>query len=332
MNTIGSIFRFTDFGESHGVAVGGVLDGCPSEMVLDMDAIRYDLDRRAGRVGEFSAFISPRAKEEEDEIEWLSGLHEGATLGSPIAFIVRNKQARAADYASLKGGYRPGHADYTYACKYGVPPMSGGGRASARETVARVVAGAIAKQVLKKMGVTVESKIVQIGSETEKEGMIRLLEEVRAAGDSIGAIVHTSVKGVPPVVGEPIFDKLQARLAAAVMSINACKGFAYGSGFKDVALRGSELNDAMPYRTNHAGGILGGISNGQEIYFDAVFKPTPSIRIKQQTVDALGEVVDIAVTGRHDVCVGIRAVPVVEAMTALTMVDMCLAANIFEKK
>lgn len=332
MNTIGSIFRFTDFGESHGVAVGGVLDGCPSEMVLDMDAIRYDLDRRAGRVGEFSAFISPRAKEEEDEIEWLSGLHEGATLGSPIAFIVRNKQARAADYASLKEGYRPGHADYTYACKYGVPPMSGGGRASARETVARVVAGAIAKQVLKKMGVTVESKIVQIGSETEKEGMIRLLEEVRAAGDSIGAIVHTSVKGVPPVVGEPIFDKLQARLAAAVMSINACKGFAYGSGFKDVALRGSELNDAMPYRTNHAGGILGGISNGQEIYFDAVFKPTPSIRIKQQTVDALGGVVDIAVTGRHDVCVGIRAVPVVEAMTALTMVDMCLAANIFEKK
>ena len=332
MNTIGSIFRFTDFGESHGVAVGGVLDGCPSEMVLDMDAIRADLDRRAGRVGEFSAFVSPRAKEEEDEIEWLSGLYEGATLGSPIAFIVRNKQARATDYASLKGVCRPGHADYTYICKYGVPPMSGGGRASARETVARVVAGAIAKQVLRKWGVTVESKIVQIGSKTKKEDMIRLLEEVRAAGDSIGAIVHTSVKGVPAGVGEPIFDKLQARLAAAVMSINACKGFAYGSGFKDVALRGSELNDAMPYTTNHAGGILGGISNGQEIYFDAVFKPTPSIRIKQQTVDASGGVVDIAITGRHDVCVGIRAVPVVEAMTALTMVDMCLAANIFEKK
>ncbi len=332
MNTNGSIFRFTDFGESHGVAVGGVLDGCPAGVVLDMGAIHADLDRRSGRVGEFSAFVSPRAKDEADEIEWLSGLQEGVTLGTPIAFIVRNKQAREADYAPLQSVYRPGHGDYTYACKYGVRAVAGGGRASARETVARVVAGAIAKQILREMGVTVESSIVQIGGETDREGMMRLLEEVRAAGDSIGAIVHTSVRGVPAGVGEPIFDKLSARLSAAVMSINACKGFSYGSGFQNVALRGSELNDAMPYRTKHAGGILGGISNGQEIYFDAVFKPTPSIRVSQQTIDASGKTVDVAVRGRHDVCVGIRAVPVVEAMTALTMVDMCLVANIFEKK
>lgn len=331
MNTIGNIFRFTDFGESHGVAVGGVIDGCPANLAIHFDEIQTELNRRAGRTGDFSEFVSSRAKDEQDEIEWLSGLQNGVTLGTPVAFIIRNRQCRPADYEALKDLYRPAHADYTYQCKYGIR-ATGGGRASARETVARVVAGAIAKQLLRTQGITIHSCITQIGDATTREDMINLLRQVRVAGDSIGAIVHTTVQGVPAGVGEPVFDKLSARLASAILSINACKGFAYGSGFRDVALRGSQLNDTMPYQTNHAGGIIGGISNGQDICFDAVFKPTPSIPTVQNTINTAGEPTQIAVTGRHDVCVAIRAVPVVEAMTALTLLDMCFVAKVFEKK
>ncbi len=331
MNTIGNIFRFTDFGESHGPAVGGVIDGCPANLKINFGKIQDELNRRAGRIGDFSEFASSRAKDEQDEIEWLSGLQDGVTLGTPLAFVIRNRQCRPADYDTINHLFRPAHADYTYQCKYGIR-ATGGGRASARETVARVVAGAIAKQLLLKQGVTIHSHITQIGDATTREDMINLLRQVQAAGDSIGAIVHTSVQGVPAGVGEPLFDKLSARLASAILSINACKGFAYGSGFKDVALRGSQLNDAMPYQTNHAGGIIGGISTGQDICFDAVFKPTPSIQMVQNTINTAGEPAQIAVTGRHDVCVAIRAVPVVEAMTALTLLDMCFIAQVFEKK
>lgn len=332
MNTFGEIFRFTDFGESHGTAVGGVIDGCPAGVAVNFDEIQAELDRRAGRSGDFCEFVSERAKDEQDTVEWLSGLQDGVTLGTPIAFIVRNKEHKSTDYASFREVYRPGHADYTYDRKYGVRAVSGGGRASARETVARVVAGAIAGHILRSYGVLVRSSITQIGNATGLEDMKALLQSVRAEGDSIGAIVHTSVSGLPAGVGEPVFDKLSARLAYAMLSINACKGFSYGSGFAGVGRRGSELNDPMPFSTNHAGGMLGGISNGQEVCFDVVFKPTPSIRQIQQTIDVKGQLREICVKGRHDVCVAIRAVPVVEAMTALALLDMCLLAEVFKKK
>ena len=281
MNTIGQIFRFTDFGESHGVAVGGVLDAVPSQMHIDFEAIQHDLDRRAGRIGDLT--VSERAKEETDEVEWLSGLLDGVTLGTPIAFIIRNTNARPEDYEALKEVYREGHADKVYEQKYGIRDYRGGGRASARETVARVVAGSIAKQILAKDGIRVEGRLVQVGEETDETKFKALLESVRDAGESVGGVVECRIKGLPVGVGEPIFDKLQARLAYAIMSINGCRSFEYESG------------------------IVGGISDGNEIVFRCRFKATAT-KMKEYG-------------GRHDVCIAVRAVPVVEAMAALTICD-----------
>lgn len=322
MNTFGKKFCFTGFGESHGVAVGGVIDGCPAGVRLDMNLIASDLRRR--RMGEenLCVGVSTRARSETDVVEWLSGLEEGITLGTPIAFLLRNTTAVSSDYQPLQDVYRPGHADYTYACKYGLRAKSGGGRSSARETAGRVVAGAVAKQLLSRRGITVSAVVKQIGNAVEIDEMRALLDDVRHAGDSIGGVVRCCIKGLPAGVGEPVFDKLSARLAYAMLSINACKGFAYGSGFADVGCRGSELNDPMPYTTNHAGGILGGISNGQDVVFEVVFKPTPSISMPQKTINADGKPVTISVQGRHDVCVVVRAGVVVEAMAALTVLDL----------
>ena len=282
MNTIGQILRFTDFGESHGVAVGGVLDGVPSQLQINFDAIQYDLDRRAGRVGDL--VVSERAQAEADEIEWLSGLLDGVTLGTPIAFIIRNTNARPEDYEALKDVYREGHADKVYEQKYGIRDYRGGGRASARETVARVVAGSIAKQILAKDDIRIEGQLVQIGDETDPNKFASLLEAVKQAGDSVGGVVECRIKGLNAGVGEPIFDKLQARLAYAIMSINGCRSFEYSSG------------------------IVGGISDGKDIVFRCRFKATAT-KMKE-------------FGGRHDVCIAVRAVPIVEAMTALTICDL----------
>ncbi len=311
MNTIGNIFRFTDFGESHGAAVGGVIDGCPSGIRIDPAAISHDLDRRAGRICDFT--VSQRAKAEPDEVEFLSGLLDGVTLGTPIAFIIRNQDARQEDYDALRDVFRPGHADSTYQQKYGIRDPRGGGRASARETAARVVAGSIAKQVLKQKGISINAETVQIGEATNKDRFGEVLQRVSEQGDSIGGVVKCGITGLPAGIGEPLFDKLQARLAYAVMSINACKGFEYGSGFGGVDKTGSELN-------NCSGGALGGISDGTDFCFRCVFKPTPSISREQTLPDGS----TISIHGRHDVCVALRAPVIVEAMTAITILDLYL--------
>ena len=304
MNTIGRLYRFTDFGESHGSAVGGVIDGCPSGVTIDFVSISNDLSRRAGRD---IPFASARAQAEPDEIEWLSGLSDGVTLGTPIAFIIRNKDTRAEDYEALRDSYRFAHADMTYQVKYGIRDWRGGGRASARETVARVVAGVIAKQILLARGITIHAAVTQVGEETEENKIDALLRRVSQTGDSVGGIVECVVQHLPIGVGEPIFDKLPARLAYAVMSVNACKGFDYGTGFEGVGKLGSEANSI-------SGGTLGGISDGKDLHFRAVFKPTPTIRREAG--------------GRHDVCVALRAPVIVEAMAAMTVLDMLLEARL----
>lgn len=298
MNSFGLHFVFTSFGESHGAAIGGVLDGVPSGLHIDFNLIRSELLRRSGQ-GVVGA--SERAKHEPDEVEWLSGVLDGITLGTPVAFLIRNRDARPEDYEWLKQNYRPGHADKVYQQKYGIRDWRGGGRASARETAARVVAGCIAKQILRAKGIHIHAELIQVGTETNPERFEEVIRAVRADGDSIGGIVRCTITGLPVGTGEPIFDKLQAHLAFAVMSINACKGFDYGTGFEGIALRGSEANAV-------SGGISGGMADGTPVTFRCVFKPTPSIpRI---------------VPGRHDACVAVRAVPVVEAMTALALADM----------
>jgi len=299
MNTFGDKWSFTSFGESHGAAIGGVLDGVPAGLHIDFAMIREELDRRAGRG---LKGVSERAKNEPDEVEWLSGVLDGVTLGTPIAFLIRNKDARPEDYEALKHTYRVGHADKAYELKYGIRDYRGGGRASARETAARVVAGCIAKQDLAAKGVTIRAELVQVGAETNPEKFAETIESFRREGDSIGGIVECRIHGLPAGTGEPIFNKLQAELAFAMMSINACKGFEYGTGFAGVTQPGSVINAI-------SGGISGGISDGTEVVFRCVFKPTPS------TPKA-------GVKGRHDACVATRAVPVVEAMTALTLVNL----------
>lgn len=298
MNSFGLHFVFTSFGESHGAAIGGVLDGVPSGLHIDFNLIRSELLRRSGQ-GMVGA--SERAKHEPDEVEWLSGVLDGITLGTPVAFLIRNRDARPEDYEWLKQNYRPGHADKVYQQKYGIRDWRGGGRASARETAARVVAGCIAKQILRAKGIHIHAELIQVGTETNPECFEDVIRAVRADGDSIGGIVRCTITGLPVGTGEPIFDKLQAHLAFAVMSINACKGFDYGTGFEGIALRGSEANAV-------SGGISGGMADGTPVTFRCVFKPTPSI--------------PRTVPGRHDACVAVRAVPVVEAMTALTLADM----------
>jgi len=298
MNVFGEKWTFTSFGESHGAAIGGVLDGVPSGLHIDFDMIREELARRAGKgiVG-----ASTRAQHEPDKIEWLSGVLDGVTLGTPIAFIIRNKDARPEDYEYLKHTYRVGHADKVYAIKYGIRDYRGGGRASARETAARVVAGSIAKQELADKGICIRAELIQVGAETDPAKFPDTIAAYQKDGDSIGGIIECRINGLPAGTGEPIFDKLQAHLAFAMMSINACKGFEYGTGFSGVTQPGSAINHI-------SGGIAGGISDGTDIVFRCVFKPTPS------TPKA-------GIKGRHDACVATRAVPVVEAMTALVLVN-----------
>lgn len=353
MNTFGTIFRLTSFGESHGEAVGGVIDGCPPGLMLDMDFIQAELDRR--RPGQ-SRITTPR--KESDKVSFLSGLYEGKSTGAPIGFIIKNENHQSSDYDHLKSLFRPSHADYTYQQKYGLRDHRGGGRSSARETIARVVAGAIAKLWLRAMKINIQAYTSQVGvikldhdysrydlSRTEEtavrcpdpekaEEMIQLINEVRYHGDTIGGVVTCVVQGVPAGLGEPVFGKLHASLGSAMLSINAVKGFEYGTGF-DVHLRGSEVNDAfyndegtVRTRTNRSGGIQAGISNGQDIYFRVAFKPVSTILTEQQTVDIDGQDTTIKARGRHDPCVLPRAVPIVEAMAAMTIMDHCLLAKV----
>ena len=298
-NSFGDKWTFTSFGESHGRAIGGVLDGVKAGLRIDFDLIRQELSRRSGKdiIG-----ASARAKSEADEVEWLSGVLDGVTLGTPIAFIIRNTDARPEDYEFLKHNYRVGHADRVYEQKYGIRDWRGGGRASARETAARVVAGTLAKQELAAKGVCINAHLIQVGTETNPYKFAETIASCQKDGDSIGGIIECRINGLPVGTGEPIFDKLQAHLAYAVMSINACKGFEYGTGFAGVTQPGSAINHI-------SGGISGGISDGSEIVFRCVFKPTPS------TPKA-------GVKGRHDACVATRAVPVVEAMTALALINL----------
>ena len=347
MNILGQNLVFTSFGESHGTAVGGVLDGVPAGVHINLDMIRRQLDRRAGRlIEDNSNFLiqdsklptSPRAQREKDEVEWLSGVMDGVTLGTPIAFIIRNKDARPEDYEWLKHSFRLGHADRTYQAKYGIRDHRGGGRASARETASRVVAGTIAQQLLAERNIQISAQLIQVGEKTDHAHFQEYIEQIRQAGDSIGGIIECTITGLPVGVGEPIFDKLQSHLAFAMMSINACKGVEYGSGFSGVTLKGSEM-----YLSDNqqliSGGIAGGISDGTPITFRCVFKPTASNR---QTLEALcAEVQKVQEVrsseeinstfkiqnsklplGRHDACVAVRAVPVVEAMAALVLQDL----------
>ena len=320
MNSLGEQFIFTSFGESHGHAVGGVLDGVPAGVRIDMDTIREALDKRAGRAKGNHTGVSPRATREADQIEWLSGVMDGITLGTPIAFIIRNHDARPEDYDWLKQSFRLGHADRAYQEKYGIRDHRGGGRSSARETVSRVVAGTIAQQLLAERDIQISAQLIQVGMKTNPACFEEYIQKIHQDGDSIGGIVECTITGLPAGLGEPIFDKLQSHLAFAMLSINACKGFEYGSGFSGVTLQGSEM-----YLSNDSrlisGGIAGGISDGSPIVFRCVFKPTASNRKTLEAVFQSSEVSDFQrfKTGRHDACIAVRAVPVVEAMAALVI-------------
>ena len=331
-NIFGDKWTFTSFGESHGAAVGGVLDGVPAGLHIDLDMIREELERRAGKgtKGQSTKYqgVSPRALREPDEVEWLSGVMESdevtkdkgqrglITLGTPIAFLIRNRDARPEDYEWLRHSYRPGHADKTYEQKYGIRDWRGGGRASARETAGRVVAGCIAKQALRLKGISIHAALIQVGAETDPDKFADTIAAYQKDGDSIGGIIECHISGVPAGTGEPIFNKLQAELAFAVMSINACKGFEYGTGFEGVTKPGSEINHL-------SGGIAGGIADGTDIVFRCVFKPTPSTpKALAHSTSSRNTSGDQPVkVGRHDACVAVRAVPVVETMAALALVQ-----------
>ena len=344
MNTFGQIFRLTTFGESHGEAIGGVVDGMPAGIEIDVDFIQQELNRR--RPGQSSITTS---RKEPDQVELLSGVFEGRSTGCPIGFIVRNQNQHSSDYDNMRQLFRPSHADYTYYYKYGTRDHRGGGRSSARITISRCVAGALAKLALRQLGISIQAYTSQVGdialerdyhqydlSLTESNAvrcpdaekatqMIELIEQVKAEGDTIGGIITCVVKGCPPGLGEPEAHKLHADLAAAMLSINAVKGFEYGEGFAGVCQRGSEQNDiflpGITTKTNHSGGIQGGISNGQDIYFRVAFKPVATLLKTQDTVDINGQATTLTARGRHDPCVLPRAVPVVEAMTAMTIFD-----------
>lgn len=350
MNTFGNIFRLTSFGESHGVAVGGVIDGCPAGFELDFQEIQRELDRR--KPGQ-SRITTPR--KEDDEVQFLSGIYEGKTTGTPIGFVVWNKNQHSSDYDNMKQVYRPSHADYAYQMKYGIRDPRGGGRSSARETISRCVAGAVAKQILAKKGIGVKAYTSQVGAirlegsyadydlDRAEDNPVRcpdsqkawemeeLIAKVKAEGDTIGGVITGVIKGVPVGLGEPVFGKLHAALGDAMLSINAAKGFEYGDGFDAALYRGSERNDRffndngkINVRTNHSGGIQGGISNGQDIYFRVAFKSVATLLMEQETVDMDGNDAVLKAKGRHDPCVLPRAVPIVEAMAAMTILDYWL--------
>lgn len=346
-NRIGTIFSLTSFGESHGVAIGGVIDGMPAGIKIDLERVQHELDRR--RPGQSSIVT---ARDEKDRVKVLSGIFEGVTTGTSIGFVIENTNQHSHDYSNIKDAFRPSHADYTYSTKYGVRDYRGGGRSSARETAARVVAGAFARQVLEQIGVDIyaytsqvgavalekdyrlydrnkiEGNIVRCPDEDVAQQMIDLIGEVKSAGDTIGGVITCVVKGVPVGLGEPVFGKLHAQLGAAMLSINAVKGFEYGLGFDFAEKRGSEVNDAfvcengnISTESNNSGGIQGGISNGEDIYFRVAFKPVATLLQDVETVNAEGENITLHAKGRHDPCVLPRAVPIVEAMTAIVLLD-----------
>ncbi len=312
-NTFGSFFRVTTFGESHGPMIGAVIDGIESNLPLDVGRIQKELDRRRPAQNEFES-----QRKEHDRIEIVSGVFEGRTTGTPVAILIRNTDQHSKDYENLKDVYRPGHADETYEARYGVRDYRGGGRASGRETAARVAAGAVAKQVLESKGIAIESRIISIHG--RKENFDEVLEEAKRKGESVGGVLECTVKGMPKGIGEPVFDKLDAYIAHAVMSIGAIKGIEFGSGFSSELLYGSESN--LPC---NAGGILGGISDGNDIGFRVAVKPTPSIAKPQPMKTRDGGMREVRIEGRHDVCICLRIGPVVEAMTAIAVLDQLYA-------
>ncbi len=352
-NSFGRIFRLTTFGESHGKALGAIVEGCPAGLDLNEEQIRLEMQRRKPGQSKITT-----QRKEEDEIEILSGVFEGKTTGTPIGIVIQNSDQKSKDYSHIADKFRPSHADYTYFEKYGIRDYRGGGRSSARETAARVAGGAIAKQFLAAKGVKIQAYVSQVGDLTlEKpytelnldlaeenivrcpdqemaEKMITLIDSVRLDRDTIGGVVTCVIKNTPPGLGEPVFDRLHAELGKAMLSINAVKGFEYGSGFEGVKMRGSQHNDTFVKEgekvhtlSNHSGGIQGGISNGEDIYFRVAFKPVATIMQDQESLNEAGETVTVSGKGRHDPCVVPRAVPIVEAMAALVIADYLLLSK-----
>tara|TARA_B100000401_G_C52799648_1_gene717838 strand:+ start:368 stop:1426 length:1059 start_codon:yes stop_codon:yes gene_type:complete len=345
MNTFGNLFRLTTFGESHGPYIGGVIDGCPAGLKLDLNFIKKELDRR--RPGQSKITTS---RVEKDDVNFISGINQGKTTGASIAFLIANNDKKSSDYSQMESSFRPSHADFTYTKKYGLRDYRGGGRSSARETANWVVAGSVAKQIIENIDITayvssigavelkysykdldlakVNQNIVRCPDNEVAKRMILNINEAKSKGDTLGGVISCVVRGVPIGWGEPIFNKLHACLGKAMLSINAVKGFEYGSGFSSAKMKGSEHNDSFlkdgVTKTNFSGGIQGGISNGMDIYFNVAFKPTSSINIIQDTINDKNENIKMLINGRHDPCVVPRAVPVVEAMTALVLTDFYL--------
>lgn len=344
-NSFGSLFKLTTFGESHGTVIGGIIEGCPAGLKLDLEAIQQEMNRR--KPGQ-SAITTQR--KESDKVEFLSGLFEGKTTGTPIGFYIPNTNSKSQDYAHLKDTFRPSHADFTYHKKYGNRDYRGGGRASARETASWVVAGAIAKQLIPKIKITaftksvgeislentyseldfslIEKNLVRCPDAKIASQMEKYIKEIRKEGDTVGGTIQCVIQNMPIGLGEPVFEKLHAQLGKAMLSINAVKGFEYGSGFAGTKLKGSQHNDLYKSdgttKTNHSGGIQGGISNGMDIYFNVAFKPVATIMQTQKSINTEGQGMELAGKGRHDPCVVPRAVPIVEAMTALVLTDFWL--------
>ncbi|MGB1219412.1 MAG: chorismate synthase [Flavobacteriales bacterium] len=350
-NTFGTLFKLHSYGESHGSEIGGIIDGCPANFKLDFDAIQAELDRRKPGQSELTT-----SRKEADQVEFQSGIFEGKTTGTPIHFRIKNKDQRSKDYGNLSEVFRPSHADFTYQKKYGNRDFRGGGRASARETACRVVAGAIAKQFLATKGIKIRACVSQIydkqftdyqniewdlvegfqsrAAHSNYDKLFKKdIQKAKADGDSLGGVIYTEVLQLPIGLGEPVFQKLHAQLGAAILGINACKGFEIGSGFSSSFMKGSEHNDAFVLdekqenirtKTNYSGGVQGGISNGETLYFKAAFKPTATVIQHQKTVDKNLNIIDLEIKGRHDPCVLPRAVPIVEAMTALCLFDALL--------
>ena len=345
MNTFGKLFRLTTFGESHGSYIGGVIDGCPAGLKLDLNFIKKELDRR--RPGQSKITTS---RVEKDDVNFISGINQGKTTGASIAFLIANNDKKSSDYSQMESSFRPSHADFTYTKKYGLRDHRGGGRSSARETANWVVAGSVAKQIIENIDITayvssigavelkysyndldlakVDQNIVKCPDNEVAKRMILNINEAKSNGDTLGGVISCVIRGVPIGWGEPIFNKLHACLGKAMLSINAVKGFEYGSGFSSAKMKGSEHNDSFlkdgVTKTNFSGGIQGGISNGMDIYFNVAFKPTSSINITQDTINDKNENIKMSINGRHDPCVVPRAVPVVEAMTALVLTDFYL--------
>lgn len=344
-NSFGKLFKLTTYGESHGKAIGGIIDGCPSGLKLDLEAIQNELDRR--KPGQ-SKIVTQR--KEPDTVEFYSGIFEGVTTGTPIGFVIHNTNQKSKDYSHIKDVYRPSHADYTYDKKYGVRDYRGGGRSSARETASRVVAGAVAKQMISAIKINaftssvgdifidkpyqdldfgkIESNVIRCPDEATAEKMIAKIGEIKKQGDTIGGTITCVIQNVPVGLGEPVFDKLHAELGKAMLSINAVKGFEYGSGFCGAKMKGSEHNDLFnedgSTKSNLSGGVQGGISNGMDIYFRVAFKPVATVIQKQDALNSSGDIVEMQGKGRHDPCVVPRAVPIVEAMAALVIADNLL--------